>query len=57
MSDAGDQRADELDGDIITATYDAAFGDDLDAAADAREESSRREAARRALLNVEWDAS
>jgi hypothetical protein len=57
MSDAGDQRADELDGDVITATYDAAFGDDLDAAADAREESSRREAARRALLNVEWDAS
>lgn len=40
----------------ITASYDAAFGAGPDVEGDAHEESFQREAARRALLNVEWDA-
>jgi metal-responsive CopG/Arc/MetJ family transcriptional regulator len=40
----------------VTASYDAAFGDASDTEANAHEESFRREASRRALLNVEWDA-
>jgi metal-responsive CopG/Arc/MetJ family transcriptional regulator len=40
----------------ITASYDAAFSTGSDHDADASAESFRREAARRALLDVEWDA-
>jgi hypothetical protein len=40
----------------VTASYDAAFGDGSDTEINAQEESFRREASRRALLNVEWDA-
>jgi len=40
----------------VTASYDAAFGSGSDTEANAQEESFRREASRRALLNVEWDA-
>lgn len=42
--------------DNITASYDAAFGAAPGGdAVDVAEESFRREATRRALLNVEWD--
>lgn len=40
----------------VTASYDAAFGDGSDPEPDAQQESFGREATRRALLNVEWDA-